>query len=131
MTIISETKMDITSSTLELTAGNVQYITLDQYSGKHYLCSSTSQLINRNHTTVVLAGNMHTVDVNALLRRCKPRVRLSLDMSSSPACKSEITPSSLFIISTVVRCGMLSIFNPDRWADFCNRIGTFLSEHDC
>ena len=36
MTIISETKMDITSSTLELTAGNVQYIKLDQYSGIHY-----------------------------------------------------------------------------------------------
>ena len=35
-TIISETKMDITSSTLELTAGNLQYITLDQYSGIHY-----------------------------------------------------------------------------------------------
>ena len=33
MTIISETKMDITSSTLELTAENGQYITLDQYSG--------------------------------------------------------------------------------------------------
>ena len=26
-------KMDITSSTLELTAENLQYITLDQYSG--------------------------------------------------------------------------------------------------
>ena len=36
MTIISETKMDITSSTLELTAENLQYITLDQYSGIHY-----------------------------------------------------------------------------------------------
>ena len=36
MTIISETKMDITSSTLEQTAGNLQYITLDQYSGIHY-----------------------------------------------------------------------------------------------
>ena len=28
--------MDITSSTLELTAENLQYITLDQYSGIHY-----------------------------------------------------------------------------------------------
>ena len=36
MIIISETKMDITSGTLELTAGNLQYITLDQYSGIHY-----------------------------------------------------------------------------------------------
>ncbi len=36
MTIISETKMDITSSTLDLTAENVQYITLDQHSGIHY-----------------------------------------------------------------------------------------------
>ena len=31
-----ETKMDITSTTLELTAENLQYITLDQNSGIHY-----------------------------------------------------------------------------------------------
>ena len=36
MTIISETKMGIISSTLELTAEHLQYITLDQYSGIHY-----------------------------------------------------------------------------------------------
>ena len=36
ITIISETKMHITSSTLELTAENVHYISLDQYSGTHY-----------------------------------------------------------------------------------------------